>query len=76
MSSTDDIRRTMAKGADAAHEELEALSRQAQSIGHAAREGIERAQSVVEREVRENPVQSLAIAMGAGLAMGLLLARR
>jgi ElaB/YqjD/DUF883 family membrane-anchored ribosome-binding protein len=57
-------------------ESVETLRAQTRAYADTAAQRLDTAQKVVVEHVKEKPLQSTAIAVGVGVVIGLLLARR
>jgi ElaB/YqjD/DUF883 family membrane-anchored ribosome-binding protein len=64
------------KALDALHERLDACTRRFDRLYRGTKEKITEGTRRADTAIREHPYQSLAIAAGVGLVIGLLLSRR
>lgn len=72
----EDLREIGSLAPDAAREKFRAMKSDASQCMESARERVADAKEGVEEFIRERPIQSVMIAAGAGVLVGLLLSRR
>ena len=72
----EDLRDIGSLAPDAAREKFRAIKADAKECMEQSRERVADAKEGVEEFIRERPLQSVMIAAGAGVLIGLLLSRR